>query len=95
MKVGALGYHIQSVALLTVHLTLSHSPFHLLHMFVFFFLGIIWTAMALELMSPCSYRAPNVLSFGALKTKFKYNNCINNIKVAHSLLISEKLPGKI
>lgn len=51
--------------------------------------------MALELMSPCSYRAPNVLSFGALKTKFKYNNCINNIKVAHSLLISEKLPGKI
>lgn len=99
MKVGALGYHIQSVALLTVHLTLSHSPFHLLHMFSFFFLGIIWTAMALELMSPCSYRAPNVLSFGALKTKckFKYNGCmcINNIKVAHSLFISEKLPGKM
>lgn len=69
------------------------------HVWFFFFLGIIWTAMALELMSPCSYRAPNVLSFGALKTKckFKYNGCmcINNIKVAHSLFISEKLPGKM
>lgn len=55
--------------------------------------------MALEFISPCSYTAPNVLSFGALKNKykFKYNNCmyINNVKVAHGLLISEKLPGKI